>query len=221
MMMTFSMKREGGEKESRDDGKVPGSRKRRFCLWFAADSEHHPRPAVSTAMRFALLLTFLSTCAMLRGQVAIGGKQFVRSMAEAGTKGEWVLYEKGAPQNEGTRRWLTKRVLVELQPGKTAADLRGLAGVVKAEARGKYAVVEFAGTADAALTGAKTLQKQPGVRFAEPMLARQLFGKAVPNDPFFAYNAANAGYQWHLQNTGENGGTAGVDVKVVPHRHRR
>ncbi|MFM7606687.1 MAG: S8 family serine peptidase [Prosthecobacter sp.] len=167
-------------------------------------------------MRFALLLTFLSTCVVLRGQVAIGGKPFVRSVAEAGPKGEWVLYEKGAPQNEGTRRWLTQRVLVELQPGKAAVDLRGLAGVVKAEARGKYAAVEFAGNADAALAGAKTLQKQPGVRSAEPMLARQLFGKWVPNDPFFAYNAANAGYQWHLLNTGQNGGTAGVDVKVVP-----
>jgi subtilisin-like proprotein convertase family protein len=187
-----------------------------FTLVNLSTSEHHQCLVVSTAMRFVLLLTVLSTCAMLRGQVAIGGKQFVRSMAEAGTKGEWVLYEKGAPQNEGTRRWLTKRVLVELHPGKAAADLRGLAGIVKAEARGKYAIVEFAGSADAALAGAKTLQKQPGVRFAEPMLARQLFGKAVPNDPFFAYNAANAGYQWHLQNTGQNGGTAGVDVNVVP-----
>lgn len=167
-------------------------------------------------MRLACLLTFLTTCVLLRGQMAIGGKQFVRSVVEAGTKGEWVLYERGAPQNEGTRRWLTKRVLVELQPGRAAADLRGLAGVLSSEARGKYAVVEFGGSADAALKGAKALQKQPGVRSAEPMLARQLFGKWVPNDPFFAYNASNAGYQWHLRNTGQNGGTAGVDVNVVP-----
>ena len=66
-------------------------------------------------MRFAFLILFLSSCAVLRGQVAIGGKPYVRSMAEAGTKGEWVMYEKGAPQNEGTRRWLTQRVLVELE----------------------------------------------------------------------------------------------------------
>ena len=62
-----------------------------FCAFTLANhgtSEHHPRLVVSTAMRFALLLTFLSTCAVLNGQVAIGGKQFVRSMAEAGTKGE-------------------------------------------------------------------------------------------------------------------------------------
>lgn len=168
-------------------------------------------------MRFVLLLTFLTACtSVLRGQVAIGGKPFVRSVAEAGPKGEWVLYEKGVQQNEGTRRWLTQRVLVELQPGKTAADLRGLAGVVKAETRGKYAIVEFAGSADASLVGAKALQKQPGVRSAEPMLARQLFGKWVPNDPYFAHNASNAGYQWHLRNTGQNGGTANVDVNVVP-----
>jgi hypothetical protein len=132
MMMTFSMEREeGGRKGSRDDGKALSRRKERFCLWFAADSEHHPRLVVSAPMRFALLILFLSTCAVLRGQVAIGGKPYVRSMAEAGTKGEWVLYEKGAPQNEGTRRWLTKRVLVELQPGKAAAALGGVAGGVE------------------------------------------------------------------------------------------
>lgn len=167
-------------------------------------------------MRLACLLTFLTTCAVLRGQLSIGGKQFVRSAAETGTKGEWVLYERGAPQNKGTRRWLTKRVLVELQPGRTAAELRGLAGVVKAEARGKYAVVEFAGSADAALAGSKALQKQPGVRSAAPMLARQLFAKWVPDDPFFAHSPSAAGYQWHLRNTGQNGGAAGVDVNVVP-----
>ncbi|MCB1278964.1 S8 family serine peptidase, partial [Prosthecobacter sp.] len=148
--------------------------------------------------------------------IAIGGKQFERSLTERGAKGEWVLYEKGAPQNDGTRRWLTRKVLVELQPGTAAAGLKGIAGVLNTTPRGKYAVVEFAGTPDSALAGAKALRNVPGVRTAEPMLARQQFRRFVPDDPFFAYNAANAGYQWHLQNTGANGGTAGVDLNVVP-----
>lgn len=169
-------------------------------------------------MLLRVLFLLLASAVVLHGQIAVGGKKFDRAMAEAGTKGEWVLYEKGAPQNEGTRRFLTKRVLVELQPGTTATKLAGVAGVVKSipRANGKYAVVEFGGTPDAALGGAERLRTVPGVNKAEPMLARQLFRRFVPNDPLFAYNAANAGYQWHLRNTGQNGATAGMDVNVVP-----
>lgn len=148
-------------------------------------------------------------------QIPIGGKKFQRSVVESGPKGEWVLYEKGAPQNEGTRRWLTKRVLVELQAGQDIAPLRNVAGVVKAEARGKYAVIEFGGAADEAIRGAERLKNAPGVKSAEPMLARKLFHRLVPNDPLFAYNASNAGYQWHLQNTGQNGATTGIDLNIV------
>lgn len=149
------------------------------------------------------------------GQIAVGGKSYVRSPAETGRKGEWIFYERGAPQNEGTRRWLTKKVLVEFNPGQPAADLSKVAGVTKTEARGPFAVVDFAGTADAAIPGAERLRKLPGVRSAEPMLARQWFRRAVPNDPLFSYDASQPGYQWHLRNTGENGGTAGVDVNVT------
>ncbi|MFN0078403.1 MAG: S8 family serine peptidase [Prosthecobacter sp.] len=166
-------------------------------------------------MRFLVFLSLLASSALLHGQIAIAGKRFERSPTEAGTKGEWVLYEKGAPQNDGTRRWLTQRVLVELQPGKAAAALGRVAGVVKTSARGKYAVVEFAGNPDAAFAGAERLKTLPGVRSAEPMLARRLFRRFVPDDPLFAHNAANAGYQWHLRNTGQNGGKAGIDVNVV------
>ena len=166
-------------------------------------------------MRFATLLTFLLCSSSLLGQIVVGGKQFERSLTEIGTKGEWVIYEKGAPQNDGTRRWLTKRVLVELAPGTKAASLAQVAGVTQTAARGKYAVVEFAGNADAAIVGAVSLLKAPGVLTAEPMLAHQLLHRFVPNDPYFAYNAANPGYQWHLNNTGQNGATAGSDVNVV------
>lgn len=45
---------------------------------------------------------------------------------------------------------------------------------------------------------------------------RACFSRFVPNDPYFAYSASNAGYQWHLRNTGSNGAVAGIDVNVVP-----
>jgi len=166
-------------------------------------------------MRLSIAIIIFLCGSLLHGQVVVGGRQFERSMTETGPKGEWVMYEKGAPQNDGTRRWLSNRVLVELAPGTQAASLAQVAGVTQASARGKYAVVEFAGNADAAITGAVSLLQAPGVLTAEPMLAHQLFHRFVPNDPYFAYNAANPGYQWHLQNTGQNGATAGSDVNVV------
>jgi len=165
-------------------------------------------------LRWIICLLLVSAPA-LRGQLVVGGKSFVRSPNELGTKGEWVLYEKDAPQDEANRRWLTKKVLVELN-GTSAASLSQLAGVAKAQARGKYAVFEFTGGATAAVDGAKRLMRLPGVRSAEPMLARQMQHRLVPDDPFFAHNAANPGYQWHLQNTGQNSATAGIDLRVVP-----
>lgn len=166
-------------------------------------------------MRFLVFLGLITSSSWLQGQITVGGKEFVRSLTEVGTKGEWVLYPKSGAQTEGSRRWLTRRVLVEMQPGGGLAPLERLAGVRRAERRGKYAVVEFAGTPDAALSGAERLKNVPGVQSAEPMLARQLFRRFVPNDPLFTYNASNAGYQWHLQNTGQNGATAGIDLNIV------
>ncbi|MBI1840526.1 MAG: S8 family serine peptidase [Verrucomicrobia bacterium] len=44
------------------------------------------------------------------------------------------------------------------------------------------------------------------VRRCEPLLARQRERKSLPNDPLFPR-------QWHLRNTGQSGGTAGVDLQ--------
>jgi subtilisin-like proprotein convertase family protein len=164
-------------------------------------------------MRLCLLLSCYYITSFSWAQLTIGGKTFVQAQKESGPKGEWVLYEKNAPQNEATRRWLTKQVLVELN-GVDLATLRRQQGVSKVQQRGKYAVLTFDGAADAAIQGAVKVQQLQGVRMAEPMLARKLEPKLLPNDPLFAYNATAPGYQWHLKNTGQNGGTAGVDVNV-------
>lgn len=157
------------------------------------------------------LLLFLGTIS--HSQIVVGGREYSRAANELGKKGEWVLYPKGVPQEAGYRRWLTKRVLVETDAGTSLAKV---AGVENAEVRGKYTVVTLVGGPDAALAGAARLRKVAGVKSAEPLLAHQQYRRFVPNDPLFSYNAANPGYQWHLQNTGQNGGTAGIDANVVP-----
>lgn len=46
------------------------------------------------------------------------------------------------------------------------------------------------------------------IDFFYPLLAQQHQTRFIPNDPEFAN-------QWHLQNTGQSGGTAGIDANVV------
>jgi uncharacterized repeat protein (TIGR01451 family) len=127
-------------------------------------------------------------------------------MAEA----DLVLYEPGRPRNEFTRRYLTKSVLVQAQPG---TDVRALAGRLGGQyvspvayAPG-YHLVE-AGAAGGALLLAEALRQEPGVASAEAQLARQMQKMLVPNDPLFAS-------QFHLANSGQNGALAGVDVRVT------
>jgi subtilisin-like proprotein convertase family protein len=165
------------------------------------------RPPISVLFMAFVLMT------LSHAQIVVGGREYSRAANEQGKKGEWVLYPKGAPPGDGYRQWLTKRVIVETEDG---ISLEKVAGVVKTEMRGKHTLVTLAGGQDAALDGAARIRKLAGVKSAEPLLAHQQYRRFIPNDPFFSHNATNPGYQWHLKNTGQNGGTSGVDANVVP-----
>jgi len=58
------------------------------------------------------------------------------------------------------------------------------------------------------LSVAYALQQADGVDYFYPLVPREVQLYAVPNDPLFPD-------QWHLQNTGQSGGTPGVDANVV------
>jgi subtilisin-like proprotein convertase family protein len=146
-----------------------------------------------------------------------GVRRRAREMETAsGDETELVLYEKGRPRNEWSRRILTRQILVKVTP---ATDLRTLALSVKATIAEQpsyapgYVIFLVQGSGEA-LTVAETLRTKAGVESAEPLLRRKQKKRFTPNDPFFSYSAANAGYQWHLKNTGALGGTAGIDVNV-------
>lgn len=125
-----------------------------------------------------------------------------------GADAELVLYEVGAPRNPYTRRVLTKQVLVRAESGaELDAAAAGVSSPVAVDYAPGYFLVETAETGGA-LDAADRLRSQPGVQSAEPLLARQQRKKWVPNDTLFAQ-------QWHLVNTGQGGGTAGIDVKVT------
>ncbi|MCX7826477.1 MAG: S8 family serine peptidase, partial [Verrucomicrobiae bacterium] len=129
--------------------------------------------------------------------------------ATLGDQVELVLYEKGSPRNEFTRRVSTKKVFVRLARGTNAQALAQSLGAVSLGEL-SYAPGCFifqVNQPGAMLTLAERLQQQPGVEFVEPLLAARTILHYTPNDTYF-------GNQWHLRNTGQNGGTPGVDVAV-------
>ncbi len=139
----------------------------------------------------------------------------VRQRAEAlrQTAGEevaLVLYKHGLPRHEFTRRLLTRQVIMQLAEGVEASavaravgagnpePVAGLAGWFQLE------TPEVAG----ALSLAGKLRRQPGVLYAQAQLAGQKQKKLLPNDTYFSQ-------QWHLLNTGQNGGTPGIDINIT------
>lgn len=121
-----------------------------------------------------------------------------------------VLYLKGLPRSPFTRAILTREVLAELAPGTDAGALAsrvGAAPPAKIAWTSNYwmfSVTEIGG-APALATALKGL---PGVVYAEAQLAVLMSKRLVPDDTLFTN-------QWHLLNTGQNGGTAGIDVDVT------
>ena len=112
-----------------------------------------------------------------------------------------VLYEQGRPRSEATRRWLTSRVLARLKAG---ADAQAIAAGVGASAVERpayapdYAIFTAKAGAGNALELCDALRRDAAVESAEPLLARRHAKRFTPNDPFYAYNAANPAYQWYM-----------------------
>ncbi|NCC92083.1 MAG: hypothetical protein EOM10_02180, partial [Opitutae bacterium] len=156
-----------------------------------------------------------------------GGRQVSRSVSKAGSLAEirrraiqWnqdtgedvelVLYEAGKKRTPYSRRVLTKQVLVQAEAGMDLREAAVQAGgniPVKVDYAPGFYLVET-DEIGGALDLAEQLRGQPGVLGADPVLARLRQKKWVPNDTLFSQ-------QWHLLNTGQGGGTAGIDVRIT------
>jgi subtilisin-like proprotein convertase family protein len=122
-----------------------------------------------------------------------------------------VLYEVGAERTPATRRILSDRVVAELA---AKADIRSIATAIQARAvetpdhTPGFAIFQAQDAVGAAFDLAARLREHPDVRSAEPELRRLRFKRYVPNDPLLSS-------QWHLLNTGQGGGTVGIDIRVT------
>jgi subtilisin-like proprotein convertase family protein len=125
---------------------------------------------------------------------------------------EWqpVLYFHGVPRSEQNRRYLTRDIAVRLADDRAMTSLAAYAHGAELRVVGSlqgWAIVSAESPLEA-LSLADEMRLAPGVLSAEPMLARQARKKVLPNDPLF-------GQQWHLRNTGQMGGVAGIDLHIT------
>lgn len=127
-----------------------------------------------------------------------------------GEKPALVVYERGAARSEDTRRIVTSRILIRLKRGADAAFLARMYHAVLERPAVNLPGCHLLVISDplACLDTAAALRARPEVISAEPVLARKRRKRAIPNDPLF-------GDQWHLNNTGQNGGAAGIDINVT------
>ncbi len=124
-----------------------------------------------------------------------------------------VLYPLGAQRHPGSRRVLVPRIEVRLAspdtPSPAIAPELGIAGWERPSYAPDRALAHVQGDAAQALRAVTALAQLPGILAARPLLARQHQPRFVPNDPLFRD-------QWHLRNTGQQGGKAGVDIRARP-----
>ena len=131
---------------------------------------------------------------------------------QTGTQPQLVLYPLNGPRSESTRRIVTMNVHIEttdLAAVKAASASFGITAWQTPSYAPGHAIGQVSGDPSEPLRVAALLAKLPNVSSAAPLLAKKLTPSALPTDPLFTR-------QWHLLNTGQQGGTAGVDVNVTP-----
>lgn len=117
------------------------------------------------------------------------------------------LNNYSAAQLEATAQWA-----VGFQPGMVPSN-DNVATLIPATVTGTGVglqdtlIVEFA-PGIVGQAAANLLATLPNEIFAYPLVAREWGKLAVPNDPYFRF-------QWHLENTGQTGGTVGADSNIV------
>ena len=129
---------------------------------------------------------------------------------------EIVLHPKGELPTVKNRRILTPRLHLEIDgtiSPEAIAKALGASSIKVTPYSEKDLILTYplASNPLAQLPFARAL---PGIRSARPLLAKRRFRKLIPNDPRFAWNNTNRSYQWHLNNTGQNGSVAGIDANL-------
>ena len=145
-------------------------------------------------------------------------KNFVRDATAAapGSAPEpagWVLYPETSTPTAAKPQQLRRLVALKLDDPTEAAAISadyGFTASHPAQGTGDSHWWIFAASSPAALADkAAALMEDRRLTIVHFLLYRQPQRRFIPDDPLFSQ-------QWHLRNTAQGGGTAGLDVNVTP-----
>lgn len=128
---------------------------------------------------------------------------------ETGSDAEVILYPAGKPHTGRNRRVLRGEVVFRISGAsdpRVVAESHGLAYEGQHRAAAGFFVARASDPGEA-LEAAEELRADKRVLWVQPQVARQMARRFTPNDTYFAQ-------QWHLLNTGQGGGTVGVDANL-------
>ena len=134
---------------------------------------------------------------------------------QTGLQPQLVLYPLTGPRDEGSRRIVTMKVHIQtddLAAVQSAAASLGLIAWQTPSYAPGHAIAQISSSDPSEpLRIAALLSKLPHVSLSLPLLAGQRSTRTLstPTDTLFAQ-------QWHLKNTGQQKGTAGIDINVTP-----
>lgn len=136
----------------------------------------------------------------------------IEQMHQPGTPlPQLVFYVPGRERDEVTRRVLTEQVLTEsanVAASVAHARAAGFGDSAEFDAVPGFVLTRAEEIPGQALLVAAALTGHPDSKSVELVMNREMSKRLVPNDPLFTR-------QWHLRNTGQSGGKAGTDAKVV------
>jgi subtilisin family serine protease/subtilisin-like proprotein convertase family protein len=127
-----------------------------------------------------------------------------------------VLYETGKPRITRFRRSLSRRILVTMDgtvPADTIAKATQANSFEVPAFSTRHLILSFSNPGDS-LRKLQGTRKLPGIAMARPLMGYRKTKRFTPNDPLYAWDSSNTDYQWHLNNTGQNGSISGHDINV-------
>lgn len=139
---------------------------------------------------------------------ADAGQLLSYAQNEAERLGRWpglVIYPENGPVDAAHRRVLTEQVLLKAADVEAAEKLAASQGL-KITQHPEYAPQHLIAEAADPLAAVDAIAAlDAGLPIVEPLLMRQRVSRALLDDPYLMD-------QWHLKNTGQSGGKAGVDI---------
>lgn len=141
----------------------------------------------------------------------------VKSLAkDTASNVQIILYPKDGEKNSYTKRIATNEAYIKISKGTSPKDIVKSSGAISHRTLSftdEYIILIFADSWTC-LEKSTLLKNNTNVVSSTPLLKKLRSKKNIPNDPLYLYSPYSNGYLWHLSNTGDYSGVAGIDANI-------